>query len=342
MFCAALAVVLPAVLKAQTKLLFWLALLICGAVIIGCSLYFFRRQVFQTAFLFCLLAMSFLTLASGFYSQFLADVRLRYSNDRKIPALAVKLKQMLPPASEGDVIRFWYPEGTDTELKMLQSFFLHTFSMLPGGNGFAKYPGITASDADAIRRAGIQQIVLMDKDPLRLDAALNSLSKAGIGFSRLQFSELSLRGVKTFVQRVELSFPSMGGGIPVPLDSLEISRGAAMALAGGKAFLTTSDERWHFDIWSTVARFEPDAKELVLNSKVYRGRVELCLISGNGSLVSAVEIWPTEKPVLRRLYGGKDGQAHTLMIRNKMPDTWRSMVEVSGIELGSRREGQGD
>lgn len=335
--CAVGAVVLPMVLKAQTKLPIWLTLLVCGAAVLGCALYFFRRQVFQSVFLLCLLLLSFLSLASGFYSQFLAEARIWYPNDRKIPALAVKLEQMLPPASEGDVIRFWYPESSDTELKMLQAFFLHTFSMLPGEAGFAKYPEMSAQDAVAIRRAGIQQVVLLDRDPARLDSAIQAMGQAGLNATQLQAQELRLGKGKIFYRRLLLQYPEMSNPVPIPLKSLEFSPEASLALNYGKCFLTTSNKRWNFDAWSTLGHFQAGANEVSLNAKVHQGRIELCLISESGKLISAIEIWPTEKPVLRQLYAGEGVKAHTLMIRNKMPDSSKSLVEISKIALGGMR-----
>ena len=338
--CASGALMLPMVLKAQTKLPGWLTLLICGAAVLGFALYFFRRQVFQSVFILCLLVLSTLSLASGFYSQFLADVRIRYRNDPKISALAVKLKQMLPPASEGDVIRFWYPEGSDTELKMLQAFFLHTFSMLPGESSFAKYPEMSAQDAGAIRRAGIQQVVLLDRDPARLDSAIQAMGQAGLIATHLQEQELRLGKERIFYRRLLLQYPEMSNPVPIPLESLECSSEATFALDQGKCFLTTSDKRWNFDFWLPLARFQSKAKQLSLNAKVHSGHVELCLISDIGKVVSSVEIWPTDKPVSRKLYSGEGGKAHTLMIRNKMPDSSKSLVEISGITLGGMRNGE--
>ena len=338
--CAAGAVVLPIVLKAQTTLPVWLTLLICGAAMLACTFYFFRRQVFQSAFLLCLLVLSFLTLASGFYSQFLAEARFRYPNDCKIPALAVKLKQMLPPASEGDVVRFWYPESSDTELKMLQCFFLHTFSMLPGAAGFTRYPEISAQDAGAIRQAGVQQVVLLDRDSARLDSAIQALRQAGMNATQLQEQELRLGKGKIFYRRMLLDYPEISNPVHIPLESLECSPEASLALNDDKCFLTTSDSRKperNFDVWCSLSKFEADAREVSLAAKVLRGRAEVFLIDDSGKVVSAIEIWPTEKPVLRKLYAGENGQAHTLMIRNKMPDSSKSLVEISGITLGEMR-----
>jgi len=197
--CAAAAVAGPMILKAQSKWPWPVTCSLCAVAVLGCSLYFFRRAFQQIAFILCLLFLSCLTLATGFFSQFLADVRIQNSKDHKIPALAVKLKQMLPPASEGEVIRFWYPEGSENELKMLQSFFLHTFSMLPGETGFAKYPQISEEDIEAVRRAGVQQVVLLDKDAVRIDQALQAMAKAGMVFSVIQTDTLPFGSSRNFV-----------------------------------------------------------------------------------------------------------------------------------------------
>lgn len=333
--CAAAAVAGPMILKAQSKWPWPITFSICAVTVLVCSAYFFRRAFQQTAFILCLLFLSCLTLATGFFSQFLADVRIQNSKDHKIPALAVKLKQMLPPASEGDVIKFWYPESENSELKMLQSFFLHTFSMLPGHAGFPKYPQISPEDAEVVRRAGVQQVVLLDRDSSRMDSAIQAMGAAGLNLSPLQAQELRLGREKIFYRRLLLEYPEKKIPLPISLDSLECSPEASFGLNEGKCFLTTSDKRWNFDFWLPVARFQSKANELLLNAKVHSGRVEICLIADTGKVVSSIEIWPTDKPVLRTLYAGEEREAKALMIRNKMPDSSKSMVEISGIALGS-------
>ena len=323
------------ILKAQSKWPWPITFSLCAVAVLGCNAYFFRRAFQQISFIFCLLFLSCLTLATGFFSQFLADVRIHNSKDHKIPALALKLKQMLPPASEGDVIKFWYPESENSEIKMLQSFFLHTFSMLPGHAGFPKYPQISPEDAEAVRRAGVQQVVLLDRDSSRMDSAIQAMGAAGLNLSPLQAQELRLGREKIFYRRLLLEYPEIKIPLPISLDSLECSPEASFALNEGKCFLSTSDKRWNFDFWLPVARFQSKAKDLLLNAKVHSGRVEICLIADTGKVVSSIEIWPTDKPVSRTLYAGHERHAKALMIRNKMPDSSKSMVEISGIALGS-------
>jgi hypothetical protein len=275
-------------------------------------------------------------LATGFYAQFLADVRVQNSKDHKIPALAVKLKQMLPPASEGDVIKFWYPESENNELKMLQSFFLHTFSMLPGHAGFPKYPQISQEDAEAVRREGVQQVVLLDKDASRIDKALQAMAQAGLAFSVIQSEKLPLGRDKIFYRKLLLKYPAMKNSVPIPLESLESSPEASMALNDGKCFLTTSAFRKlerNFDFWCSLSKFEAHASEVSFTAKMLRGRMDVFLIDDTGKVVSSVEIWPTEKPILRTLHAGKNATARTLMIRNKMPDTCKSRLEILEICL---------
>jgi hypothetical protein len=261
--CAAAAVAGPMILKAQLKWPWPVTFSLCAVAVLGCSLYFFRRAFQQTAFIFCLLLVSLLTLATGFFSQFLADVRIHNAKDHKIPALAVKLKQMFPPASEGDIIKFWYPESENKELKMLQSFFLHTFSMLPGHAGFPKYPQISLEDAEAVRRAGVQQVVLLDRDSSRMDSAIQAMGEVGLNLSPLQLQELRLGKEKIFYRRLLLEYPEIKIPMPISLDSLECSPEASFAINEGECFLTTSNQRnpdRNFDFWLPVARFQSKAK----------------------------------------------------------------------------------
>ena len=332
--CAAAAVAGPMILKAQLKWPWPITFSICAIAVLGCTLYFFRRAFQQTAFIFCLLSCSFLSLATGFYAQFLADVRIQNSKEHKIPALAVKLKQMLPPASEGDVIKFWYPEWENNELKMLQSFFLHTFSMLPGYAGFPKYPQISQEDAEAVRRASVQQVVLLDRDSARMDSAIQAMGQAGLSATHLQTQELQLGKEKIYFQRLKLDFPSPKLEQVTNLKSIEPATKASVALEERKFFLTTSDERWNFDVLFDLGE-QSEAKFLIFNGRVYKGRVEVCLFADNDKVVSKVEIWPTDKPVSRTLYAGHERHAKALMIRNKMPDTSQSKVEISEVSQGA-------
>jgi hypothetical protein len=334
MFLSAVIVCLPMILKAQTQIpwLIVVALILFGAIVLvrRMALYSFPRILALGS----LLAFSTLTLATGFYSQFLADVRIHYPKDKKIPELAYKLKQMLPPASHGDVIRFWYPSGEEySSLKMLQSFFLHSFSLLPGEKGFARYPNLASTDADVIRRAGVQQIVVLDSDPQRLRVAVNSLSEAGLKVSLLQTEEMRLGKEVVFCQRLALANPPVQDRIILPLPLLKPSKAAGLSLNGATSILTTSDTRWNFDLLADLEEVSGNADALTFTARVLTGRVEVCLLDERGELVSAVEIWPTEKPISRILSSQGPLGKSQLMIRNKMPDSSRSKVEFSDIFL---------
>jgi hypothetical protein len=335
--CVVAAVAGPMILKAQSKWPLTVTFSLCAVAVLGCGFYFYRRAFEQIAFILCVLFLSCLTLATGFFSQFLADVRIRNSKDHKIPALAVKLKQMLPPASEGDVIKFWYPESEDYELKMLQSFFLHTSSMLPGDVGLAQYPQLSQEDAEAVRRAGVQQMVLLDKDASRIDMALQTVAEAGMAFSVIQSETLSLGRDKIFFKRVALKHSNLSNATKIDLSAINCFPEASIAQNEEKCFLTTSDQRnleRNFDFWCSLSNLAPSANGVSISAKVLRGCADVFLIDDTDKVVASVEIWPTEKPISRTLYAGKDVKAHTLMIRNKMPDTSKSILEISGIEIG--------
>ena len=124
--------------------------------------------------------------------------------------------------------------------------------MLPGEAGFAKYPEMSAQDAGAIRRAGIQQVVLLDRDPARLDTAIQAMGQAGLNATQLQEQKLRLGKGKFFYRRLLLKSPEMSNPVPIPLESLECSPEASLAFNDGKCFLTTSDLRKperNFDFW---------------------------------------------------------------------------------------------
>ncbi len=335
--CAGAALAGPMILKAQSKWPWPVTFSLCAVAVLGCSRYFFRRAFQQTGFIFCLLACSFLSLATGFYAQFLADVKVKNYKDHRIPALAVKLKQMLPPASEGDVIKFWYPESENDELKMLQSFFLHTFSMLPGHAGFPKYPQISQEDAEAVRREGVQQVVLLDKDASRIDKALQAMAQAGLAFSVIQSETLPLGRDKIFFQRVVLKNSNLSNATPINLSAINCFSEASIARNEGKCFLTTSNQRnpeRNFDFWCSLSNLAPSSNVVSITAKMLRGRADVFLIDDTGKVVSTVEIWPTEKPISQMLYAGQNRVVRTLMIRNKMPDTCKSRLEVLEIDAG--------
>jgi hypothetical protein len=197
---------------------------------------------------------------------------------------------------------------------------------------------MSAQDAGAIRRAGIQQVVLIDRDSARLDSAIQAMGQAGLNATQLQAQELRLGGEKIFYRRMLLKYSEMNNPVHIPLDSLECSPEASLAFNDGKCFLTTSDLRKperNFDFWCSLSKFEAHASEVSFTAKMLRGRADVFLIDDTGKVVSTVEIWSTEKPISRRLYTGENRKAQILMVRNKMPDSSKSMVEIFGIVLGN-------
>ena len=329
--CAAFALAGPMILKAQSKWPWPVTGSLCAVAVLGCSFYFFRRAFRQTAFVFCLLAFSFLTLKTGFFSQFLADVKLFSPLDKKLPAIAERIGASLPPASKGEIVRFWYPDG-NTNLKMLQSFFLHTFSLLPGQSGFSTYPNATAGDAAAIKAAGVQDIVLLDTDAARLNRAMDSLSNAGLSFDTAQANIQRLGKENIFVQRLKVQMPDSSSWVPLDLRTIQVAKNAAVAFGRQSVTLTTSDRRWNFDALLPVLKSESNKSHLLLKLRVIAGRVEVSSVfkdsNGGESVTASVEAWPTPNAVEYVLESSGSRPVENILIRNKMPDTAVSKVEI--------------
>jgi hypothetical protein len=329
--CAAVAVVGPMILKAQSKWPWPITFSLCAVAVLGFSLYFFRRAFQQMAFIFCLLFLSYLTLATDLFSQFLADVKLSSPFDKKLPAIAEKMRDSLPPASGGEVVRFWYPDG-NTNLKMLQSFFLHTFSLLPGQSGFSTYPNATAADAVAIKAAGVQDIVLLDTDAVRLNSAMNSLSNAGLSFETAQANTYRLGREMLFVQRLNIQTPDFSSWMPLDLRTIQVAKNAAVVLGRQSVIVTTSDRRWNFDALVPVPKTKQTQSHLIVKLQVLQGRVEVSSVfkdsNGGESVTASVEAWPTPNPVEYVLESSGSRPVENILIRNKMPDTAVSKVEI--------------
>jgi hypothetical protein len=210
--------------------------------------------------------------------------------------------------------------------------------MLPGYAGFPKYPQISQEDAEVVRRAGVQQVVLLDKDASRIDKALQAMAQAGLAFSVIQSETLPLSRDKIFFKRVVLKNSNLSNSISIDLSAINCFPEASIAQNEGKCFLTTSDQRnpdRNFDFWCSLSKSEALASEVSFTAKVLRGRADVFLIDDTGKVVSSVEIWPTDKPVSRTLYAGDKRHAKTLMIRNKMPDTTVSKVEIYEVSQGA-------
>jgi hypothetical protein len=164
------------------------------------------------------------------------------------------------------------------------------------------------------------------------------MAQAGLAFSVIQSEKLPLGRDKIFYRKLLLKYPAMKNSVPIPLESLESSPEASMALNDGKCFLTTSAFRKlerNFDFWCSLLKFEALASEVSFTAKVLRGRADVFLIDDTGKVVSSVEIWPTDKPISRTLYAGENRLVCTLMIRNKMPDTSKSKVEIYEVSQGA-------
>ena len=333
--CAAAAVAGPMILKAQSKWPWSITFSLCAVAVLGCALYFFRRAFQQMAFIFCLLFLSCLTLATGFFSQFLADVKLSSPFDKKLPAIAEKIRDSLPPASGGEVVRFWYPDS-NTNLKMLQSFFLHTFSLLPGQSGFSAYPNATAAHAAAIKAAGVQDIVLLDTDAARLNRAVDSLSNAGLSFDTAQANIQRLGKENIFVQRLKVQMPDSSSWVPLDLRTIQVAKNAAVAFGTKSVIVTTSDRRWNFDALLPVLKSESNKSHLLLKLRVIAGRVEVSSVfkdsNGSESVTASVEAWPTPNAVEYVLESSGPRPVENILIRNKMPDTAVSKVEIYGVK----------
>jgi hypothetical protein len=178
---------------------------------------------------------------------------------------------------------------------------------------------------------------LLDKDAVRIDQALQAMAKAGMVFSVIQTDALPFGRDKIFLHRIALKNSKQDNFNKINITALKCFPEASIARNERSCFLTTSDQRKperNFDFWCNLSNLEPSVNEVSVTAKVIKGRVDVFLISDNGQVVSSAELWPTDIPISRTLYAGKDGKANTLMIRNKMPDTCKSRLEVCDVNVG--------
>jgi len=104
-----------------------------------------------------------------------------------------------------------------------------------------------------------------------------------------------------------------------------------VALGRQTVIVTTSDRRWNFDSWIPIPKNE-NSSDFGIKLQVLRSRVEVCLISKDSEdrdcVTASVEAWPTPNAVEYVLESSGSRAVENILIRNKMPDTAVSKVEI--------------
>jgi hypothetical protein len=160
---------------------------------------------------------------------------------------------------------------------------------------------------------------------------MNSLSNAGLSFDTAQANTYRFGREMLFVQRLNIQTPDFSSRMPLDLRTIQVAKNAAVALGRQSVIVTTSDRRWNFDSWIPIPKNE-NSSDFGIKLQVLQGRVEVCLISKDSEdrdcVTASVEAWPTPNAVEYVLESSGTQPVENILIRNKMPDTAVSKVEI--------------
>jgi hypothetical protein len=124
--------------------------------------------------------------------------------------------------------------------------------------------------------------------------------------------------------------------MPLDLRTIQVAKNAAAAFGRQSVIVTTSDHRWNFDALLPVPKTKQTKSHLMVKLQVLQGRVEVSSVfkdsNGGESVTASVEAWPTPNAVEYVLESSGYRPVENILIRNKMPDTAVSKVEIFEVK----------
>jgi len=290
-----------------------------------------------------------LALHSRFFGQFLGDYALRHPNEQKLVSASRELFGVLPRASESDdSVRFWFPDDTPSELRMLQSFWLHTFSKLEGEPQIvAPYPDLRPEHAEFVRSSDIRHVVIIDHDLARLQGAIKNVQAAGLRSKVQNFGELSGPLAPIHYAVLALDRPMESSAMSIPLDEPIIFEEAdwlAPSVEAGQQ-LRTSRKRWMFELqWTIPEEIDPAAILGVrVRGMLKSGRIMVCILGRTGMdrpkflPIAKTEVWRSggdfERIIMLPEANRLQHPPARIAIQNIQPEGSKSVLQIGEIDL---------
>lgn len=274
-------------------------------------------------------------LVSGSSSSRLALGNYWKEDDIGLLAIGQKLADSIPQYQDDpSSMFFWYRNQDGSDAKMIQSLFLHNFTLLQkSAEEFVAFGELDNSAIDAINKQGIRHIIIIGDDEKTINDGIGNLRRAKIEIQHIR--EFSIKEKKkTFhVAHVILTIPEFKIANSLQIGDVIIQKRASYAQLADGIKITTAPVKWNFDAFLQIPKPQ-NGCGLRLRFSVTQGQVYVGLFKNqepDGELAS-------------RKYAAKSQEIESyfdpkllddikfIIIRNAAPNGVRSEIIIHSID----------
>ena len=203
-----------------------------------------------------------------------------YWNKDDIGLLAIgqKLAMSLPcyqddPAS----MVFWYKNEDGSDAKMLQSLYLHNFTLLQNSpDDFVPFAPLEVDAVKTLKKRGIKHIIILDKSEDVLDEGIGYLMKAGLDFEKLRKFSITEKNETFQIAHVILKDEESFETREIDIKKIDTQKQAFTAELSDGLKITTAPVKWNFDGFLNIPPLEKNCG-LRLSFTILKGDLYLGL-----------------------------------------------------------------
>jgi hypothetical protein len=297
--------------------------------------FFISRRDWRAASVAAMVALTS-GLISGASSSRLALGNYWKKDDIGLLAIGQRLTESLPRyQADSSPIVFWYKNEDGTGAKMIQSLFLHNFTLFQNSpEDFVPFVPLEAEAVATLKNRGIKHIVILDSNEAVLDEAVGYLKDGGLEFDKLRFFSISEKKEKIQVVHVVLKNQQFSKKENIEISHMDLQKRSFSAELVDGVQITTAPVKWNFDAFLSIPKPAKNCG-LRLKFRVPNGRVFVGLFRNqepDGELAtrefaanagSIETVFPPEACEEARFIG----------IRNASPNGVRSEIIIQEVEL---------
>lgn len=262
----------------------------------------------------------------------------RYAKDDLwILEVAQRLRYELPKYKDDPgIMRFWFDDADGSDLRMLQSFYLHHFMRLQREDRSAiPFEPISKTDAEQIKTSGTRHLVILGNSPEELDRALSHLSDAGVDYQIWKRKHMSSRNHGVEIAHLYRPPEEYEVVEELNLQTLALQKDATQNRIESGLQIRSAPIKWNFDATLPVRVLNKN-EGLRLRFKVVQGMVGVGLLGehdGNLKLQASQSYSASSKHVTATIWPEEPESVQNLYFRNLQPKPSTSLITIHSVEV---------
>ena len=306
---------------------------LCISLVFGLA-YIFSCKSWMSAILVAMFAVS-AGLVAGASSSRLALGNYWKKDDIGLLAIGQKLTRSLPCYRDDPAeMVFWYKNEDGSDAKMIQSLYLHNFTLFQNSpEEFIPFGTLGNEAIKTLKKRGVKHIIILDKSEAVLDEGIGHLINAGLIFEKLRKFSLKEKKETMQIAHIVLNEQKSSEKRDLEIKQVDTQKRAFVAELSDGIKITTAPVKWNFDDFLTIPPLGKNCgvrlKFTVLKGQVYVGLYKN--LKPEGDL--ATRQFAAKTGAIECVFEPDvSSEARFISIRNASPNGVRSEIIIHSIE----------